>query len=226
MSVRTMNPAPASTMSGIAQVNLLPPEVRAKRGLARTKRWLAAVIALALLVAAGTVALATMTQRAADEELRLAEEHTQALLAEQAQYGEVPTVLSELEAIKASRTLAMSTEVLWPQYLSAIAATAPEGVSIDTIAVAGATPMLLPATPVDPLQKPSVSTVTFGASALAVPDTAAWLEGLETVPGFADAWFTAATVTEREGQTTYTVTATVQIDERAYAERFVVEEES
>lgn len=210
----------------VAQVNLLPPEVRAKRGLARTKRWLGAMIVLALVLAAGVVGLAWTTQKAANEELRAAEENTQRLLAEQAKYGEVPAVLSELDTIKASRTVAMSTEVIWPQYLSAIAATAPQGVSIDTVTVAGATPMLLPAPPVDPLQDASVSTVTFSASALTVPDTSAWLDGLETIPGFADAWFTSATVTEVEGQTLYTVAATVQIDAQAYAQRFVTQEES
>lgn len=220
-----MSARPTAQGPTVAQVNLLPPEVRAKRGLARTKRWLGATVVLALLLAGGVVALAWTAQNAADEELRLAEEDTQRLLAEQAKYGEVPAVLSELDAIKTSRTIAMSTEVLWPQYLAAIAATAPEGVSIKTLNVAGATPMLLPAPPVNPLQAPSVSTVTFSASALTVPDTGAWLDGLETIPGFADAWFSSATETEEEGLTLYSVGVTVQIDEQAYAQRFVTEEE-
>lgn len=210
---------------GLPQVNLIPPEIQSKRGLVRVKRWLGAFVVLSVLLAGGIVFRAAMAQDAADEELRVAEAETERLQAEQLKYAEVPTVLENLETIKTARSLGMSTEILWPGYLSAIAATAPAGVSIETIAVSGATPMVLAAAPISPLQAASVATVTFSAQSLTLPDTSAWLDGLETVPGFADGWFSTATITEEEGVAMYNVSATVQIDERAYAERFAAEEE-
>lgn len=221
-----MSPRQQATAGpGLPQVNLLPPEVQAKRGLVRVKRWLGAAVVLSVLLAAGIVFRAGMAKDAADEELRVAQAETERLLAEQLEYSEVPIVQRNLETIKTARSLGMSTEILWPDYLSAIAATAPAGISIDTIGVSGATPILLATPPINPLQAPSVATVTFSAQSLTLPDTAGWLDGLETVPGFADGWFSTATITEEEGVALYTVSATVQIDERAYAERFAAEEE-
>jgi hypothetical protein len=70
-----------------------------------------------------------------------------------------------------------------------------------------------------------VATITFGASSLTVPDTAAWLDGLSTVPGFVDAWFTTASLTEANGVAFYTVGATVQVSADAFANRFAPAEE-
>lgn len=210
----------------LPQVNLLPPEVRAARGLTRTKRWLAVVVVLALVMAVGLVFFAVLTQRAADEELALQQAATVRLEAEKEQYAEVPLVLAQLDAITAARQVGMSTEVIWPGYLAAIAATAPEGTSIEMISTTGATPMVLPPFPASVLAAPGVASITFAGRSLTLPDTAAWLDGLETIPGFTDAWFSTAAITESEGLVYYTVNGTVQVTDLAYAERFVATEEN
>ena len=207
------------------QVNLLPPEVHAKRGLVRIKRWLGISVVFALIVSAGMVALAWMSERSAEAELAVEQTETQRLMTEQQQFAEVPEVLGQLEIAKSARALGMSTEVLWPNYFGAIAAVAPPGVSIQSFAVAGATPTQLPGESFDVLRDAGVGTITFTAESLTVPDTAAWLDGLATVPGLADAWFSSASVTELNGVIYYSVSATVQVDELAYADRFAVAEE-
>lgn len=210
----------AMVASPLPQVNLLPPEVRAARGLKVVKRWLGMTVVVALVLAAGLVGWAALQEKNASTQLADAQAETARLMAEQAKYAEVPVVLGQLDAIKKARQIGMSTEVLWSPYLAAIAATAPEGVSIDLIQVATTTPMMEPSVPADPLEAPSAGTVTFTADSLTLPDTKAWLDGLETVPGFADAWFSDALITQVNDVTFYTVSATVQFDDTAYSGRF------
>jgi Tfp pilus assembly protein PilN len=209
------------TISTLPQVNLLPPEVYAKRSLGRVKRWLAVVVVLALLAAAGIVVLGMLTEQAAQEELATEQTRTEMLLLEQQQYAEVPVVLSQLDSIRAARELGMSTEVLWRDYLSAIAAAAPEGVSIETMAILTSSPMELPPPPLTPLDEQAVGTITFTANSLTLPDTAQWVESLAAVPGLTNAWFSSATITEEEELAYYSVNGTVQITVDARANRFV-----
>lgn len=216
MSARTSTPAGV----GLPQVNLLPPEVRAKRGLVRVKRWLAVGLALAVLVAAGGVVMAMLAESAAEAQLAEQQAETDRLVQEQQKYAEVPLLLGQLDQVSAARTFGMSTEVLWPDYLSAIAATAPPGVAIDLLSASAAAPGIPAALPTDALAAVSVANIAFEAESLTLPDTAAWLDGLASIPGFSDAWFSSATVSEEEGLVYYAVSATVQINEQAFAGRF------
>jgi hypothetical protein len=93
-------------------------------------------------------------------------------------------------------------------------------VRIENLRYDGVTPMVLPAGPADALSAWSVGTISFTAQSATLFDTEAWLRALTTVPGFADPWFSAATLTETEGAIYYAVTATVQVNEQAYALRF------
>lgn len=207
------------------QVNLLPPEVHAKRGLVRVKRMLVIVVVFSLVVAAGLVALSMMAQKSAEAELTVQQTETERLQIEQQKYAEVPLVLGQLQTAEEARALAMQTEVAWPTYLSAMAAVLPPGVSIENFTVASIAPAELAPLPANPLHDSSVATVELTVNSLTIPDTTVWLDGLETVPGFADAWFSTATVTAKEDFVYYTVTATVQLNEQAFTNRFALAEE-
>lgn len=213
-------------LPAVFQVNLLPPEVRSARTLTYVKRWLAGIVLFFVLLAVGLVALAVMAERAAQSELAAQQKDTADLLAEQEQYAEVPLVLGQLDQIVTAREMGMSTEILWKPYMAAVAATAPSGVEIETLNFAGATPLLLPAVPTDVLTAQSVGTISFTAKSLTLPDTAAWIDGLASVPGFADPWFSAVTLTEEEQVSYYTVNATVQVNGEAYANRFKTTDEA
>lgn len=207
------------------QVNLLPPEVRAARALSRVKRWLAAAVVLAVLVSAGVVVLGMLTQQGAQQELDAEATRTDALQAEKQKYAEVPLVLGELDRVRTARELSMATDILWQDYIAAIAATAPEGVSVESMTVLVPGPNALPPMAVSPLDGAAVGTITFTANSSSVPDTAAWVDGLTTVPGLTDAWFSAATLTESEDLAYYAVTGTVNVNADALSERFVITEE-
>ena len=90
---------PQTVLGGLPQVNLLPPEVRAARGLRNLKRWLAMALVLVLVLCAAVFALAKFTKMAADDDLASAQSETQRLQKEQQKYAEVPRVLSALQNV-------------------------------------------------------------------------------------------------------------------------------
>ncbi|GEN78855.1 PilN domain-containing protein [Actinotalea fermentans] len=217
--------APALGAPPYPQVNLLPPEVAAARGLARTKRWLALFVALSLVGLAGLYLLGVRAKDAAADDLAAAQQTTQDLNAQKEQYAEVPLVLAELDRAAQARQLSMQTEILWRPYLRALAATAPEGVRIETVRLFGTTVIDPPVPPPDVLGGEGVGTVSLTVESRTVPDTAAWLRALETIPGFEHAWFSQHTLTAENDVAYYSVTATVQINEAAFALRYEPEVE-
>ncbi|MDM7831222.1 PilN domain-containing protein [Cellulomonas edaphi] len=218
--------APKGTaLSGtLPQVNLLPPEVRAARGLKALKRLLGLGLVAVLILLAGGYVGATLVSSSADDELTEAQTETARLQSEQAKYKEVPQVLAALSSTSKAIEMGMSTDVEWGKYIDAISAILPKGVSIDVLGMSGATPMIAPLPPGDPLQAPSVSQLTFTLRANFIPDSAQMMDKLNKIPGFSDSWVSAAVATEDEHGIYYTVTSTVQVTLAAYSHRFDVTE--
>ncbi|HEY3547413.1 MAG TPA: hypothetical protein VGK17_15175 [Propionicimonas sp.] len=211
--------------ASLPQVNLLPPEVRAARGLKVVKRVLALALVGVLILIGGVYALSLLQRTAAENELADAQRETKQLQAQEDKYAEVPAVRTALDTTKHAREFAMSTEVQWSGYLAAITAVLPPDASVETFTLAGATPMALPELAASPLQAPSVGTLSFTGRTATVPDTAAWIDALNSVPGFSDAWVSSAVVEGEDGNTYYTVLSTVQVTDQAYDHRFAVTEE-
>ena len=220
----TKSPARAKTpglgVTTLPQVNLLPPEVRAARGLVHTKRWLAIALGVVVILIGLFYAFALLARTSAENELVQEQEATSRLQAESAKYAEVPKVLNNLDRTERARTQGTSTEIMWKTYLDAITAVLPANVSIDAFAVSQATPWTQAQPNQDPLSPASVGTITFSARTTTLPDNAAWLDALGSVPNFANATFTSAAVTAQTGDPYYTVSGSVQVLEGAFAHRF------
>jgi len=204
----------------LPQVNLLPPEVAAARNLIRIKAWLGVALLMTVVLAAAGFGAALLDGNAAAAELKTAQRDGARLQADQAKYAEVPKVLGALADAKAARLVGMSTEVGWTGYLNAISATLPPNVSIDNFSVHGGTPMVPAPAPATALQAPSLYTITFAARSMTIPDSAAWADALNAVPGFADAWVSSASVTAQGTTTYYQVAGSVQVNNVALANRF------
>lgn len=209
----------------LPQVNLLPPEIRAARGLRVVKRWLGLSLVLVVLLLGGAFGFSVLELGLAQSSLTEAQAETARLQVEEAKYAEVPAVLTAVETIKAARELGMSTEIDWRPYLDAITAVLPPGVSIESFNFSGATPMQVAPVPASPLDAPAVGSIQFSGRSVTLPDTAAWIVALNSVPGFSDAWVTAAAITGEDGEAYYQIESSVQVLESAYAERFIQQQE-
>ena len=128
------------------QVNLLPPEVKAARTVRRVKAWLVLVLVVAVAANAAVAFLAISAQSAANPELTAAQ-------AGPSGSGRRPRSTPRSRRCCPSAVTDGSPrargldEVLWAPYLSAISATTPDGVSVDTISVVEVTPMTEPFLP-------------------------------------------------------------------------------
>lgn len=236
MSVRTAPPQDARTDGrpdyaalGVApfpQVNLLPPEVRSRRQLGRTKIWLGiALLVVLLLIGLGYVVAALARASAADD-LADAEAEVQRLMAQQAQYAEVPLVKGQIATAERARLMATETEVVWPEYIRAIQAVLPPGVTITQLATEMPGPGTDTMSSGSPLDIPNVGALSFMAQARTLPDMAAWMDGLDAIQGFGSATFTTATLTDDEGVIVYEIAVQVRVDESAFAHRFVEQPEA
>jgi Tfp pilus assembly protein PilN len=206
---------------GLPQVNLLPPEVRSARGLRATKRVLGVSLVVALVAAVGVSGVAKVAEGSARNDLSRAQDDTLRLQREQSKYAELPRVKSALFAAQGVRQLAMSTDVQWKSYLDAIAAVLPANVSVTSYQVTLGGPAPAGAAPAAPGATPPAGTIKFNGSSLTMPDTAAWVDALNSVPGFANAWVSSATIAESaDKRTYYTVSASVDVTSAAFSHRY------
>lgn len=207
------------------QVNLLPPEIRASRSLARVKQVLLLVFVLVVAGAAGGYYWAMTQVQSAQDELSAVEAETQRLLNAQKEYAEVPRVLGLLDRATRAREIGTQTEILWAPYLRALMATAPPGVAFENIQFTGSTPTAMLTPPTNPLfQGEYVGSLQWIGRSVGSVDAAAWIEALETVPGFTDAFVTSVEIGERDvnGQQVpfYQVNGEVLLTPDALARRF------
>jgi Tfp pilus assembly protein PilN len=202
------------------QVNLLPSEVTAGRRLKSTKKLLVLVLAVVVLVAVlGYVGALILARQAADDLAVEQTEHAR-LLEEKAQYAEVPATLSGISLAESARMQAMAPEIMWPDYLEALRAVTPGGVSYDSMSVSVAAPGQVYSGSTNPLAGTTIGQVTFSARSVTLPDTAAWIESIEGVNGMANPWFSSASLTEEEGVVFYQVEASVDLLPSALSGRF------
>ncbi|TFC04613.1 hypothetical protein [Cryobacterium mannosilyticum] len=209
-------------IGGEPRVDLLPPEVLKRRKAKAIRRGLGiGVVGLLVVVAAG-IGAATVLSAQAQLGLLAEQSHTAGLLAEQTKYGEVRTAQAQVDLVKAAQRVGVSTEIDWKPYLQGVQATLPPSVSIKSVTVDSATPILVYEQPTAPLQGARVATVTFSATSNSLPDVPTWLTGLAALPGFADALPGQLLLDEATG--IYTVDITMHINDAAFAERFAAKE--
>lgn len=210
-------------VGGPPRSDLLPPEIRREHKGRRTRRkmiW--GILGVVILVFVGTgtsyyFALSSQIQ------LALAQARTNDLLVEQQKYTEVRGVQDELATVEAGQRVGAATEVDWKAYIDQIEASLPANVAIMEVVIDGASPMADYLQPEAPLQGVRVATLRFGAWTTALPDTDGWLVALSTLPGYTDA--NPDSITFDEEVRLYETYVTMHIDEEAWSERYVPEEE-
>lgn len=208
----------------LPQVNLLPPEIRAARSFGAVRRMLIFAMLASVVVAVAIAVYAVAQESQAKSALDAEEKRTQELLAQQAEYAEVPLVLGVLDDARDVRQYAMATDVVWAKYLRAIAAVLPEDVSLDRLTVETEAPLIALTPPESVLSPPGVARITFATRSERVQDTVAMLDALDGLPGFRDAFFTQHRIAEQDGSVFYEVEVTVELDAHIYSGRFASED--
>jgi hypothetical protein len=205
-------------VGGEPRVNLMPPEVLERRKAKATRQALGfSVVGLIVAVLAGTAG-ASLLANQAQANLLEKQTRTTELLAEQAEYTEIRTLQAQVNLARAAQRVGASTEVAWKPYLEAVQGTLPDGVVIQSVTIDSATPILAYDQPTAPLQGARIATVTFSAISSTLPDVPAWLDGLATLTGYADAL--PGSVSLDKTTNVYTVDITMHVNDAAFAKRF------
>ncbi|GHD47212.1 hypothetical protein D9V29_05770 [Mycetocola manganoxydans] len=210
-------------VGGAPRADLLPPEIRQEHKGKRTRRKLIwGVLGVVLLVFVGTGASYYLSLTSAIQ-LVAAQERTNELLVEQQKYTEVRVVQDELASVEAGQRVGAATEVDWKAYIDKIEASLPDNVLIMEVTIDAASPLTDYEQPDAPLLGMRVATLRFGAWTSALPDTDAWLVALSALPGHADA--NPDSIEFDDDTRLYETYVTMHIDERAWSERFISDEE-
>ena len=174
-------------LGGEPRVDLLPPEVKARRKGKVLRRALGiAVVAMVVLVAGG-IAAASWQAVQGQASLAAAQSRTADLLNEQVRYVEVRQVQDTVDATIAARWVGSSTEIDWKGYLERVRELLPADVSIDTVGIDAASPLEPYGQAVAPLQGLRVATLTLVVTSPTLPAVPDWLIDLQELPGYVDA---------------------------------------
>lgn len=215
--------ATTSVMSAayaVPRVNLLPDEILAERRLRRTQASLGAVVLAVVGAVAGGFVLASVSAAAAEDDLAVQQARTQVLTAEQAEYAEVPLVMGQVEAAQNARATAMSTDVLWHQYLSHLSASYPKGVWVREMTAA--------ITPADPaavasgLTTPAIGSLVVNGSSPLHTGVSDWMDVVEATPGLTNPMYTEATRTAIDGTVVVEWTSEVDLTPDALSNRYEI----
>ncbi|CAN5305816.1 hypothetical protein BH11ACT3_BH11ACT3_12680 [soil metagenome] len=208
---RTVTP-----LSAPPRANLMPPEIGANLRKKAARRGLRAVVVLVLILVLAGVAGAAYLSVSAQLALGSAQQDAANLLAEQKNYSEVQSTLTGIAEGEAALRVAGATDIDWNAYLRQLQATLPGDVTLTVIAVESADAMTPFEQSTVPLEQPRIATLTFTAETTTLPSLPGWIDGLSTMPGFADAQ--PGSLVYDEG--VYTATVTMHIDTDAYSHRF------
>ncbi len=209
------------TPYAVPRVNLLPPEIEAERAFKKTQYALGGVTLGVVALLAGGFAVAAVSANQAEDELVVEQQRTQALRTEETKYAEVPRVLAEVENAQNARATAMSTDVLWYDYLHQVAATYPQDLWLKDMTATVAPPQLVAAEPsTTALSTPGIGTVIFNGSARNHADVATWLDVLGATAGFADPYYTSSALTEVDGQILVDFSSQVVVTNDALSKRY------
>ena len=212
------------------QVNLLPPEVTNRRQVGSAKRrmrWSIIATIVLIIVAFGGAWLIRAESGLAKEAAQATSED---LLRQRQEFSPVIEVMNNIDKTRVVRNFVLTNEVDWTKYVSALAAVLPDDVTIDTLSVLATSAGEELVAGSDPLTTNAIGVMTFAAESPTLPVASEWIDAIESIHGLADVNLRSSELTDSEGETTYAVTATVQVTIDARAQRVFsdepVEEES
>ena len=195
-------------VGGVPRADLLPPEIKQDKVAGRQRSNLIAGLILVVFLVAVAYGGSAFLAIGANASLVAEQQRSADLLAEQAEYSEVRELQAQLSAAQASLLVASAAEVDWSPLLSDYYATLPAGSTVQSLGVTlvtGSTAQV-----VSPLYEAGVVEIIAVVETPTVPDSAAWLSRLNTLPGFAD--WTPSTVTQSLNGYTTTVTVHLGLD--------------
>lgn len=182
-----MNPVPANLGApGAAQVNLLPPEIEAKRtqGRAKVLIFVALVLFLVLLAVAWFFAFTART--AAEQDLADEQARRPVLAQELASYDYIKIIEAQKDNSLLARQWAGSTDVIWGDYTVALLEVVPSDVTLTDVVMSQGTPFGPAGSDGTVFGLSDMGSVSFTGRASSPELVADFVDAVNSVPGFYD----------------------------------------
>lgn len=213
-----MNPVPASINAPAApQVNLLPPEIEAKRSQGRARIIILFGLIAFVLVLGAAWFLAYSARVEAEQDLALEQERRPTLVTELATYDYVRDVQAEAENSANARAWAGATDIDWATHMTALLAAVPEDVQLTGIQMVQTTPYGGATAAGTDFASLDMGSITFIGRALEPGLTTDLVVAFDGLPGFSGTWVDSKEIQANEdtdtgyweytGSTRITVTA-------------------
>lgn len=210
--------------SRLPQVNLLPSDISAARGLKKLKVRLAVVVLLVIALVGVGYVLVAGTVTTAQEKLTTEQRRTSTLQNEQRKYAEVPVLLKRWNDTSQALYLASVGEVAWQPVIDAISSVTSKDVTLNQLVIESWDPLNGMPAPSDDVQLPVVSRIAFETITTERPATVEWLTGLEALPGFGDARIVSIEATGEGNDLRYESVLSVSVNLGAVEGRFLPKE--
>jgi hypothetical protein len=203
------------------RANLLPPEVHRDASARRARRLMVYLVILVAVAVVGGYAFASISAAAQQAQLAQAKAHTQELINERQQYGEVTALTSIIETIEVARGLATTSEVLWATQLGDVLSIMPPGSTINNIDASARAPWGAEMATTGPLRQPRIATILLKVSSPTVPDGIAIVRAAEKFD-----WIADISIERIEGvDGLYSTSFTMNVNDEALAARFAEDSE-
>lgn len=195
----------------VPRVNLLPGEIFAERRLKRAQLALGAATLAVVGALVGGYLWSAASVTAAEEELAAEQQRANTLRNEETKYAAVPKVLAEVEAAQTARSQAMVTDVLWADQLNTLAGSYPKTTWLRDLTVALGMPATAAPGASVAVTPTGIGTLTFNGTGLTHSDASAFLDVLESTPGYSYPYLTVSERKDVEGTIVVDFTATVNL---------------
>lgn len=204
----------------VPRVNLLPDEIFAERRHKRLQIGLGAATLVVVGALVGGYLVSAASVDSAKTELAAEQQRTDTLRAEEAKYSEVPRVLAEVEAAQTARSQAMVTDVLWSDQLNALAAAYPKTTWLRDMTVSLGVPVGAAPDAAVSVVPTGIGALTFNGTGLTHSDASAFMDVLESTPGYEYPYLTVSERTDLEGTVVVDFTVTVNLTADVLSHRF------
>ena len=214
------------------KVNLLPPEIEARRSLRRLQAVCAAALAVCLAAVGGLYYVEHSKIATAESNLEQAQNDTVRLQSEIRNLSYVTDTQQALAAAQAAVQASLGNEVQWSQYLHQLSLVIPDDVWLTQLnitqttdggsaasgsAASGSTATQQPSNASLPN---SLGSVTLEGGALTWNAVRGWLDTLAGIKGFAGPYLTTSQLNDSGGNTYIQYTITVQVTSEALSHRY------
>lgn len=184
-----MNPVPANLGAhGAAQVNLLPPEIEAKRTQGRAKVMIFVGLVLFVILLGVAWFLAYSARTSAEQELATEQARRPVLVAELASYDYIKVIEAQKENSVLARQWAGSTDIIWGDYTAALLNVVPNDVTLTDVVMSQGTPYGPAGSNGTVFGLSDMGSMTFTGRATSAELVADMIEAINSVPGLYDTW--------------------------------------